>query len=127
MESHTVTTPAKPGVDWIHFCGRLSGGIALMLLSMTRVSTALQFAFGDRLRGLIKASCSNRFFAFASGAIVCALLNSSNAASLLVVHFVASGDMTLAQALGFCLGINVGGTLQGHLASSSAVADIGRA
>lgn len=98
-----------------------------MLLSMSKVSTALQYAFGDGLRSIIKASCSNRIFAFASGAMVCALLNSSNAASLLVVHFVASGDMTLAQALGFCLGINVGGTVQSHLVASSTVADFGEA
>ena len=125
---HVKASDGVPGhVDWIHFAGRLSGGVALMLLSMSKVSTALQYAFGDGLRSIIKASCSNRIFAFASGAMVCALLNSSNAASLLVVHFVASGDMTLAQALGFCLGINVGGTVQSHLVASSTVADYGAA
>ena len=112
-------------VDWVHFIGRLSGGIALMLLSMSKMSLALQLAFGDGLRDIIKASCSNRLFAFISGTALCTMLNSSNAASLLVIHFVSSGDMTLAQALGFCLGINVGGTVQSHLVASSSVADYG--
>jgi Na/Pi-cotransporter len=82
---------------------------------MSLMSRSLRNAFGTSLRAAIKAACYNRVTAFLTGTVATAILTSATATSLLTLSFVQAGDMTLAQALGISLGINVGSTLNAHL------------
>jgi len=90
-------------------------GVALFLFGMKRLSTSLKAAFGDKLRQVLAKFCQNRFTGFLSGLVATAVLSSSTAASVLVVGFVEAGHMSFQEALGVCLGVNVGSTLTAHL------------
>jgi Na/Pi-cotransporter len=102
-------------VDWLRIGSCLVGGVCLLSFSMSLMSRSLRNAFGTSLRAAIKAACYNRVTAFLTGTVATAILTSATATSLLTLSFVQAGDMTLAQALGISLGINVGSTLNAHL------------
>lgn len=68
-------------------------------------------AYGTNLRQAIAAGTKNRFLAFASGAIVTALLQSSTATILISTSFVKKGFMTVAAALAVIIGADVATTL----------------
>jgi len=102
-------------VEWLRIGSCLIGGVCLLSFSMSLMSRSLRNAFGTSLRAAIKAACYNRVTAFLTGTVATAILTSATATSLLTLSFVQAGDMTLAQALGISLGINVGSTLNAHL------------
>ena len=102
-------------IDFFLLGGSLLGGVCLLSYSMSVMSRSLRAAFGPSLRATIQAACYSRVTAFLTGALATAALTSATATSLLTLSFVQAGDMTLAQALGISLGINVGATLNAHL------------
>lgn len=115
MWSSDAEASAHGAVDWVHVAGQVIGGVALLCFSMSFMSRSLRAAFGTSLRAAIRAACYNRVTAFLTGTVATAALTSATATSLLTLSFVQAGDMTLAQALGVSLGINVGSTLNAHL------------
>lgn len=102
-------------VDLFFVGSSLVGGVALLSYSMAMMSASLRAAFGASLKEAIRTACATRGSAFLTGALSTAALTSSTATSLLVLQFVAAGDMTVEQSLGVLLGINVGSTLNAHL------------
>ena len=110
---------SPPTLDFFALTSALLGGVCLLTYSLGVMSKALRAALGDGLRSTIRAATSNRVVGFITGTLVTALLTSATASSLLVVQFVQAGDMTFAQSLGVCLGINVGSTLNAHLIAYS--------
>jgi len=92
-----------------------AGGVALLLLGVKMMSTGLEVAAGDRLQAALKWATSNRFFAAIVGMAAAVALNSSTAVSVITVGFVNAGLMSLTQAIGVLLGINVGTTFSAQL------------
>ena len=89
----------------------LAGSVALLLWGVHMVQTGVQRTFGARLRRFLATALQNRLKAFAAGAGITALLQSSTATGLMVTGFVASGLVDLVPALAVMLGANVGTTL----------------
>jgi phosphate:Na+ symporter len=74
------------------------------------VKNGFSRAYGENLRQVISAGTKNRLTAFASGAIVTALLQSSTASTLITLSFVKKGFMTVTAALAVIIGADVATT-----------------
>jgi phosphate:Na+ symporter len=87
------------------------GGIGLFILGMKSMSEGLQKLAGDRLRRFLEKTTGNRFTAALMGSCLASLLQSSSAASILVIGFVNAGLISLYQALAVLLGTGIGATI----------------
>ena len=83
-------------------------GLALFLFGMDLMGDALKKSAGRKLKTILGNLTSNKFKAFLLGLGVTAVIQSSSATTVMVVGFVNSGTMVLAQAIGVILGANVG-------------------
>lgn len=95
----------------------LFGALGVCLLGMRLMSESLQRVAGDRLRGLLGKLTSNRFKGVLTGLVVTGLIQSSSAATVMVVSFVSAQLMTLTQAIGVIMGANIGTTITGWIVS----------
>lgn len=93
----------------------LIGGLGIFLLGMKNMSEGMQAVAGSGLRRLIGAVTGNRFFAIAVGTLVTCVVQSSSITTVMVVGFVNSGVMELAQAVGVIMGANIGTTITGWI------------
>jgi phosphate:Na+ symporter len=89
----------------------LMGGVALLLWGLHMVQSGILRAFGPELRRFLSNTLQNRLAAFAAGAGLTALLQSSTATGLMAASFVNEGMIALVPALAIMLGANVGTTL----------------
>lgn len=105
------------------FFGVLSmiGGLALFLYGMNVMGDGLEKLSGGRLERILEKLTSNRFKAVALGAIVTAVIQSSSATTVMLVGFVNSGIMKLAQAIGIIMGANIGTTMTSWILSLSGI------
>jgi phosphate:Na+ symporter len=87
------------------------GGIGLFILGMNSMSEGLQKLAGQRLRRFLEKTTGNRLTAALMGSCLASLLQSSSAASILVIGFVNAGLISLYQALAVLLGTGIGATL----------------
>lgn len=93
------------------------GGLGMFLYGMNVMSEGLQKKAGDKLRGLLNFLTNNRFMGVVFGALITAVIQSSSATTVMVVGFVNSGLMTLAQAVGVIMGANIGTTITAWIVS----------
>ena len=95
----------------------LLGALGMFLYGMNLMSSGLQKAAGDRLRGLLSAMTSNPFKGVLTGLGITSVVQSSSATTVMVVSFVNAGLLTLAQAIGVIMGANIGTTVTAWLVS----------
>ena len=95
----------------------LLGALGMFLYGMNMMSSGLQKAAGDRLRGLLSAMTSNPFKGVMTGLGITTVIQSSSATTVMVVSFVNAGLLTLAQAIGVIMGANIGTTVTAWLVS----------
>ncbi len=95
----------------------LLGALGMFLYGMNLMSSGLQKAAGDRLRGFLSAMTSNPFKRVMTGLGITAIIQSSSATTVMVVSFVNAGLLTLAQAIGVIMGANIGTTVTAWLVS----------
>ncbi len=93
----------------------LLGALGMFLYGMNLMSSGLQKAAGDKLRGFLTAMTSNPFKGVMTGLGVTSLIQSSSATTVMVVSFVNAGLLTLAQAIGVIMGANIGTTVTAWL------------
>ncbi len=99
---------------WMMFFSVL-GGLGVFLLGMRFMSDGLQMVAGPSLRTLIATVTDNRFTAVLVGFVVTFLIQSSSVTTVMVVGFVNSQIMTLAQGIGVIMGANIGTTVTGWI------------
>lgn len=91
------------------------GGIGLFLIGMMLLSDGLVAFAGSALRrGLVRFT-GTPFKAFASGALITALVQSSTATTVTLIGFVSAGLITFSQAVGVVIGASLGSTATGWL------------
>ena len=93
----------------------LLGGLGLFVCGMTLMSRGIEKVAGNKLRGILAAFTRNRFLGLVVGFFFTALIQSSSAATVMVVGFVNSGLMSLGEACGIILGANIGTTVTAML------------
>lgn len=89
----------------------LIGALGMFLYGMNLMSTGLQKAAGDRLRGFLSSMTSNPLKRVLTGLGITAVIQSSSATTVMVVSFVNAGLLTLVQAIGVIMGANIGTTV----------------
>ncbi len=102
---HAVMT--HESVD-IYMILNLVLGLALFLFGMDVMGDGLKKCAGNKLKTILGKMTSNKFKGFLLGLGVTLIIQSSSATTVMVVGFVNSATMTLAQAVGVILGANVG-------------------
>lgn len=93
----------------------LFGGLGFFLYGMKMMSEGLEKAAGAKMRSILEFFTKNRFIGMIVGIVFTAVIQSSSAATVMVVSFVNSGLMNLMQATGVILGANIGTTITGQL------------
>ena len=96
---------------------RLIGALGLFLYGMKIMSEGLQKISGDKMRNILSAMTSNRFFGVLTGITITALIQSSSATTLMVVSFVNAGLLSLAQSISVVMGANIGTTVTAWIIS----------
>ena len=95
----------------------LLGALGMFLYGMNLMSSGLQKAAGDKLRGLLSTMTSNPFKGVMTGLGVTTVIQSSSATTVMVVSFVNAGLLTLTQAIGVIMGANIGTTVTAWMVS----------
>lgn len=94
---------------------QLLGGLGLFVFGMNLMSHGIEKVAGNKLRGILEAFTRNKFLGLLVGLFFTAVIQSSSAATVMVVGFVNSGLMTLGEACGVILGANIGTTVTAML------------
>ncbi len=87
-----------------------AGGLSVFLFGMTVMGENLRRIGGGKPQGWLGRLCRTPLHGVALGAVATALVQSSSAITVMVVGFVNSGIMTLAQSVGVIMGANLGTT-----------------
>ncbi len=93
----------------------LLGGVGLFLFGMSIMSTGLKNSCGDRLQTILEYATKNKYIAVFMGILTTMLIQSSSATDVMVIGFVNSGLMSLAQAIGVIMGANIGTTITAQI------------
>ena len=99
----------------------LIGGLALFLYGMNLMGNGLKSLAGGKLESILAKLTSTKTKGFILGLVVTAIIQSSSATICMVVGFVNSGIMKLAQTIGIILGANIGTTVTAWLLSLSGI------
>lgn len=102
-------------LDWMGMALQLLGGLALFLFGMEQMATALKQVAGERMKDILGRLTGNRFVGMLTGAFVTAVIQSSSVTTVILVGFVATGLMSLAQAIGVIFGANIGTTITAQI------------
>jgi phosphate:Na+ symporter len=86
----------------------LGCGLALFLYGMDVMGNGLKKSAGRKLKTILGNLTSSKLKGFLLGLVVTAVIQSSSATTVMVVGFVTSGTMLLAQAISVIMGANVG-------------------
>lgn len=97
------------------------GGLALFLYGMTTMGDGLVMLSGGKLEKTLEKLSGNRWKGLLLGMLVTAVIQSSSATTVMVVGFVNSGIMKLAQAAGIIMGANVGTTITSWILSLTGI------
>lgn len=93
----------------------LLGGVGLFLFGMNIMSSGLKNACGDNLQSILEKATKNKIIAMFVGLGMTILIQSSSATNVMVIGFVNSSMMTLAQAIGVIMGANIGTTITAQI------------
>lgn len=97
----------------------LLGGIALFLFGMSLMGEALKKVAGNKLEMILYRLSNTPVKGILLGTLVTAVIQSSSATTVMVVGFVNSGMMKVAQAIGIIMGANIGTSVTGWVLSLS--------
>ena len=99
----------------------MAGGLSLFLFGMSVMGQALERRAGEKLSGLLGKLTTNRAAGLLTGLVVTAVIQSSSAATVMVVGFANSGLMTLRQAVNVIMGANIGTTVTAWVLSLAGI------
>lgn len=99
----------------------LLGGLGFFLFGMSLLGDGLKRVAGSKLETVLGKLTSTTLKGVILGAFVTAIIQSSSATTIMVVGFVNSGIMQLANAIGIIMGANIGTTATGWLLVLSGV------
>lgn len=99
----------------------MAGGLCLFLFGMNVMGQALERRAGGRLRDILAKLTTGKFTGLLTGLGVTAVIQSSSAATVMVVGFVNSGLMSLRQAIHVIMGANIGTTVTAWVLSLAGI------
>ena len=99
----------------------LFGGLAFFLFGMSLLGEGLKRVAGSKMEIILEKLTSTAFKGVLLGTLVTAVIQSSSATTVMVVGFVNSGIMKLANAIGIIMGANIGTTATGWILTLAGV------
>ncbi|MDQ3099887.1 MAG: Na/Pi cotransporter family protein [Bacteroidota bacterium] len=90
----------------------LAGSLGLFIYGMKVMSEGLQKVAGSRMKTMLKFMTANHFAGIITGLLSTAVIQSSSAATVMVVSFVNAGLMKVRQAISVIMGANIGTTVK---------------
>ena len=99
----------------------LFGGLCLFLFGMNIMGEALERRAGNSLQSILGKLTTGKLAGLLTGLGVTAVIQSSSATTVMVVGFVNSGLMSLAQAINVIMGANIGTTVTAWLLSLTGI------
>lgn len=93
----------------------LLSGVALFLFGMSLMGDGLKKVAGNKLELILYRLTSTPIKGVLLGAAVTAVIQSSSATTVMVVGFVNSGMMKVAQSIGIIMGANIGTSITGWI------------
>ena len=93
----------------------LLGGLGFFLFGMSLLGDGLKRVAGSKLETILGKLTSTTLKGVLLGTFVTAAIQSSSATTVMVVGFVNSGLMKLANAIGIIMGANIGTTVTGWI------------
>lgn len=100
---------------------KMIGGLCLFLFGMNIMGQSLERRAGSGLRTVLGKLTTGKAMGLLTGLCVTAVIQSSSAATVMVVGFVNSGLMTLRQAIHVIMGANVGTTVTAWILSLAGI------
>ena len=100
---------------------KLFGGLAFFLYGMSLLSESLEKMAGGKLEKLLKKVTDNPFKGLLAGTVITIAIQSSSAMTVMLVGFVNSGIMELAQTVGVIFGADIGTTLTAWILSLTGI------
>jgi phosphate:Na+ symporter len=102
----------------------LAGSLGLFIYGMKVMSEGLQKVAGRRLRTVLRSMTASRFRGVLTGLVSTAVIQSSSAATVMVVGFVNAGLLQVRQAISVIMGANIGTTIKALLVSWAVFVDM---
>ncbi|WKZ65201.1 MAG: Na/Pi cotransporter family protein [Flavobacteriales bacterium] len=102
----------------------LAGSLGLFIYGMKVMSEGLQKVAGRRMRNVLASMTANRLRGVLTGLVSTGVIQSSSAATVMVVGFVNAGLLSVRQAISVIMGANIGTTLKAVLFSWAVFADV---
>jgi len=93
----------------------LLSGVALFLFGMSLMGDGLKKVAGNKLELILYKLTSSPIKGVLLGTAVTAVIQSSSATTVMVVGFVNSGMMKVAQSIGIIMGANIGTSITGWI------------
>lgn len=103
------------------------GALGVFLYGMKLMSDSLQKMAGNKMRTILAKMTDSPVRGILTGAVVTAAVQSSSAATVMVVSFVNAGLMSLAGAIAVIMGANIGTTITAWIISLFGLGDSGGA
>ena len=102
----------------------LAGSLGLFIYGMKVMSEGLQKVAGGRMRSVLKAMTANRATGVLTGMVSTTVIQSSSAATVMVVSFVNAGLLKVRQAISVIMGANIGTTVKALFFSWAVFTDL---
>ncbi len=96
---------------------KLVGSLGFFIYGMKVMSEGIQKIAGKKMRQILGAITTNRLSGVLTGFSITSLIQSSSAATVMVVSFVNAGLLNLRQSIGVIMGANIGTTVTAWLVS----------
>ncbi|MGN0163976.1 MAG: Na/Pi cotransporter family protein [Candidatus Ornithomonoglobus sp.] len=90
-------------------------GVALFLFGMALMGDSLKKVAGNKMETILYKLTNTPVKGILLGAVVTAIIQSSGATTVMIVGFVNSGMMKVAQAIGIIMGANIGTSITGWI------------
>lgn len=103
------------GLSWGLIAMGLVGGLVFFLLGIELMESGMKKSAGGRMRSLLADLTRSPGRGLFAGIFVTMVIQSSNAAIVMLVSFVESGLMRFAQTLSVILGAGIGATMNAQL------------
>lgn len=105
--------------DTVSMIFGLLTGVALFLFGMSSMSDGLKKVAGNKMEMILYRLTNSPLKGFLLGTAVTCVIQSSSAATVMVIGFVNSGMMKVTQAIGVILGANIGTSITGWIVCMS--------
>jgi phosphate:Na+ symporter len=102
----------------------LAGSLGLFIYGMKVMSEGLQKVAGGRMRDVLRFMTANHAAGILTGLATTAVIQSSSAATVMVVSFVNAGLLKVRQAISVVMGANIGTTLKAVFISWAVFTDL---